>query len=70
MKPLSGYLCHACGSGLYFLHGSRMLWCDRCGQWRRVPTHPALVHAEPPLGYHFPPLAGEDAQATGRAEAS
>ena len=54
MTPLSGYLCHACGRQLWFVHGSLLLWCDHCEKRRRIPTHPALVMPNPPLGYHFP----------------
>lgn len=68
MPPLSGYLCHECGTQLMFVHGSRMLWRERCQSRRRIPTHPALVLSNPPLGYHFP--ASEDAQAIRGAEAS
>jgi DNA-directed RNA polymerase subunit RPC12/RpoP len=53
-EGLSGYLCHACGRQLFFWHGSRMLRCFHCRAKRRIPTHPALIMANPPLGYHWP----------------
>ena len=59
MPPMSGYLCHACGSQLWFWHGSNYLLCTRCNKRRRIPTHPALLMENPPLGYHYPPAVGE-----------